>query len=410
MIRLRVTMQHAGEGIAIALRALRANPVRATLTTLGIVIGVLTVILMITIIQGLNESFKGQISFLGSGLLFVDKMPWVITDDYFLYRNRPDISVQEYEAVKKHSHLAKTVALSISTGKSLKFRQRSLEQVEISGVSANYTEVMTTFPKYGRFISQVDEMRNRKVAVIGSSVADELFEKRNPIGHRISIAGEKYRVIGVLEEQGQFFGHSMDNVAIIPYGALLKDFGKHHWVSIMVEASDPARMDDLEYELTGIMRRARGLKAGEENNFAVNKQSMLLNFYNQVTSGVYTVGIVIGGISLLVGGIGIMNIMMVSVTERTREIGIRKAIGAKRINIIWQFLVESAAICMIGGAIGIALAFGISQIIDKFLPTSMPLWVALFGVGFSALVGIFFGLWPAVKAAKLHPIESLRYE
>jgi len=407
---MRNLSRHMFEGLLIAFRAMKANPVRSSLTTLGIVIGVMTVILMITIVHGLNESFKGQISILGSGLLFVDKMPWIITDDYFLYRNRPDITVSEFEAVKRQSKLASTIAINISAGKSVKYQERSLSEVEVSGVSSNYTEVMTTFPKYGRFINSIDEQHNRKVAVIGNSVADELFPKQNPIGRRISVSGRKYRVIGVLEEQGKFFGHSMDNVVIIPYGALFKDFGKHHWVSIIAEAKDPAHIEDLEYELKGIMRRERSLKAGQEDNFAVNKQSMLLNFYNQITSGVYTVGIVIGAISLLVGGIGIMNIMLVSVTERTKEIGVRKAIGAKRSNIIWQFLVEAAVICVLGGLIGILLAYIIGLIINNFLPASMPLWVALFGVGFSAGVGVFFGLWPAVKAAKMHPIEALRYE
>ncbi len=403
-------LRHIIEGFLIALRALKANPVRSILTTMGIIIGVLTVVLMITIVQGLNESFKGQISFLGSGILFINKIPWVITDDYFLYRNRPDIEVTEYEAVKEHSKLASTVAISISASKSVRYRERSIQRVEVNGVSDNYIDVMTTYPKYGRFINSIDVQHNRKVAVIGSAVAEELFPRMNPIGRRISISGKKYRVIGTLEEQGKFFGHSLDNVVIIPYGALIKDFGKHHWISILVEAKDPEIMPDLEYELTGIMRRERGLKAGEEDNFSINKQSMLLNFYNQVTSGVYTVGIVIGGISLLVGGIGIMNIMLVSVTERTQEIGIRKAIGAKRINIIWQFLVESAVICSIGGIIGIAIAYLISLALDQFLPTSMPLWVIFFGVGFSAAVGMFFGLWPAAKAAKLHPIKALRQE
>ena len=407
---MKTFFRHAAEGFNIAYRALIANPVRSILTTLGIIIGVLTVVLMITIVQGLNESFKGQISFLGSGLLFVNKMPWVITDDYFIYRNRPDVTLEDYEAVKRYSQLASTVAISVSTGKSVKYEERSLGRVSLDGVSENYLEVITSYPEYGRFLNSIDVSHNRKVAVIGSAVADELFQRSNPIGRRISISGSRYRVIGVLEEQGQFFGQSLDQQVIIPYGALIKDFGKHHWVSIIAEAKDPKYIEDLEYELTGIIRRARGIKAGEQNDFAINKQSMLLNFYNQVTSGVYTVGIVIGGISLLVGGIGIMNIMLVSVTERTREIGIRKAIGAKRINIIWQFLVESAVICMIGGMVGIALAYFIGLALDQFLPTSMPLWVALFGVGFSAAVGIFFGLWPAMKAAKLHPIEALRFE
>ena len=407
---MRMLFRHIVEGLFIAARALKANPVRSVLTTLGIIIGVMTVILMITIVQGLNESIKGQLSFLGSGLLFVQKLPWVATDDYFLYRNRPEVTYAEYRAVQNQATLASTAAISITTNKSVKYLEKSLSRVSIDGVSANYIDVMTTYPNYGRFLSEVDVARNRQVAVIGSKVADELFERRNPIGQRISISGRKFRIIGVLEEQGNFLGHSLDNVVIIPFGALTKNFGRHHWVTIMVEAKYPEQMDDLEYQLTGIMRRARGLRADEKDDFAINQQSMLMKIYNQLTSGVYTVGIVIGGISLIVGGIGIMNIMLVSVTERTREIGIRKAIGAKRINIIWQFLVESAVICSIGGLIGVGLAFIIAKAIDQYLPTSMPLWVALLGVGFAASVGIFFGLWPAAKAAKLKPVEALGYE
>jgi putative ABC transport system permease protein len=407
---MRLVFRHITEGFFIAFRALRANPVRSILTTLGIIIGVLTVILMITIVQGLNRSFKEQISFLGSGLLYINKMPWIISDDYFLYRNRPDITVAEFKVVRSQSRLASTVAVEIATGKTVKYKEKSLSRVSVSGVSANYLQVISTIPKYGRFLNEIDETHNRSVVVIGCEVADELFGKENPIGRRISISGYKYRVIGVLEKQGEFFGHSMDKVAMIPYGAMLKDFGRHHWTSILVNVRNAQQIDELEYELKGIMRRARGLTAGQKDNFAINRQSQLLNLYNQVTSGVYTVGLVIGGISLIVGGIGIMNIMLVSVTERTKEIGLRKAIGAKRINIVWQFLVESAAICSLGGAIGIGLAYVLGKVIEKYLPTSMPFWVAILGLGFSALVGIFFGLWPALKAAKLNPIEALRYE
>ena len=407
---MNLVVRHFTEGFFIAFRALKANPVRSVLTTLGIIIGVLTVILMITIVQGLNESFKKQISFLGSGLLYINKMPWIITDDYYLYRNRPDIGLKEYREVKKYSTLAQTVCIDFETSKSVSYKQERLSRVQTIGTESGYLEVMTTFPKYGRFLTDTDVAHNRSVAVIGSEVADKLFKKVNPIGRRISIAGRKFRVIGVLEKQGTVFGFSMDNQIIIPYGAFTKYFGRHHWASIIVRAKYPDKIEDLKYELTGIMRRTRSLRAGQEDNFAINQQSMLMNFYNQLTSGVYAVGIVIGGISLIVGGIGIMNIMLVSVTERTREIGIRKAIGAKRVNILWQFLVESAAICSIGGIIGVSLAFGLSKIMDTVLPTSMPLWVAMLGVGFSAIVGIFFGMWPAVKASKLNPIDALRYE
>ncbi|MBL7191140.1 ABC transporter permease [bacterium] len=403
-------LRHIGEGFHIALQALRANPVRSALTTLGIIIGVLTVILMITIVQGLNESFKRQISFIGSGLLYVDKMPWIQMEDYFVYRNRPDITLNDYQALKDNVSLAETVCIDMETSKSFSYRENRLKRVSLVGTEVDYLQVMTTFPKYGRFLNETDVAHNRQVVVIGSDVAEELFKKVNPIGRRVSISGNKFRVIGVLEEQGSVFGQSLDTQAIIPYGAFRKNFGRHHWTSIIVKAKNPDNLEDLKYELTGIMRRARSLLPNQEDNFSINQQSMLMNLYKQLTSGVYAVGIVIGGISLIVGGIGIMNIMLVSVTERTREIGIRKAIGANRFNIMWQFLVEAAVICSIGGSFGVALAYGISKIINTFLPASMPIWVAVLGVGFSALVGIFFGLWPAAKAAKLNPIEALRYE
>lgn len=402
--------RHIKEGFLIAARALKANPGRSILTTLGIVIGVLTVILMITIVQGLNKSFKDQLEFIGSGTLYVNREPWIQMDNDHRYHNRPAIEVSEYKAVRDQSRLASIISLSIDTGKSIKYREKSLSGVELTGVDANYINTMTVRPQYGRFINEVDVAHNKMVVVLGSEVAQKLFENENPVGRRISIGGKKFRVIGVLEEQGKFLGFSLDVVAIIPYGAFIKNYGKRHWVSIIAKAADPSKAEDLEYELKGIMRRVRGLHPTEEDDFAINKQSMLLNLYNQVTSGVYAVGIGIGGIALLVGGIGIMNIMMVSVTERTREIGIRKAIGAKKVNIIWQFLVESATICSIGGIIGLGLAYFAGLGINNFLPTSMNMMTIIFSISFSAVIGVFFGLWPAVKASRLHPIESLRYE
>ena len=403
-------LKHIKEGFSIAVRALRANPGRSILTTLGIVIGVLTVILMITIVQGLNKSFKSQLEFIGSGTLFVNRTPWIIMGDYFKYRNRPEITVAEYKRVKDLSQLASVVSVSMETGKSIKYKENRLSRISISGVDAEYINTMTARPEYGRFLNDIDVGHNKMVAVLGSAVAEKLFDRENPIGRRINIGGRKFRVIGVLEEQGKFLDFSLDEVAFIPYGALMKNYGKHHWASIVAKAADPSKSEDLEYELTGIMRRIRGLHPSEEDNFAINKQSMLLNLYKQVTSGVYAVGIGIGGIALLVGGIGIMNIMLASVTERTREIGIRKAIGAKKSNIIWQFLIESAAICSIGGVIGLGLAWIAGVAVNNFLPTSMNLLTVIFAISFSAVIGIFFGLWPAIKASRLHPIESLRYE
>jgi len=259
-------------------------------------------------------------------------------------------------------------------------------------------------------LSPIDATAGRNVAVIGKNIVQELFGRRNPIGQFIRIGGYNYKVVGTLEEQGSMFGMSMDSQVIVPLASLLKHFGRRRDLSIIVKAKDPSLVDDLKDELTGILRRSRRLGPGEKDNFSINEQSQLMSTYVQITSGVYAAGIIIGGISLLVGGIGIMNIMLVSVTERTHEIGIRKALGARRTQILRQFLIESALICTVGGVIGVALAWGGGAAISKWLPTSLPLPIALLGKLFTASVGIFFGLFPAFKAAKLDPIVALRKE
>jgi putative ABC transport system permease protein len=265
---------------------------------------------------------------------------------------------------------------------------------------------------YGRFFNESDVEHNRAVAVIGAGVAARLFDKVQPMGQKITIDGWKFRVIGVAERVGSFFGQSMDYFVCIPYGTHQKRFGgrTNQSTTIVVKAKDAAVMEDLKWELKGLMRRIRKLEPDEPDDFGINDQSLIMGAYNDMTKGIYTGGILISFISLLVGGIGIMNIMLVSVTERTSEIGLRKALGAKRWMISWQFLLESAAICALGGVIGVLLAYGGSKVINEFLPTHMPIWVVGFGIIFSAIVGICFGLFPSIKAANLSPIDALRQE
>jgi putative ABC transport system permease protein len=402
-------LNHYVESWRIAWQALKSNKVRSVLTTLGIVIGVTTVVLMIIIVQGLNQSFKGEISILGSNTLYVQKWPWEDCD-WWDVRKWPDIRNKEYRALKKNATLATHVIPMIETRRPVAYEERRLTYIDITGTTGEYAEISTFTPAFGRFLNDIDVTRNRNVAVIGDGIKEELFPYRNPIGQRIKIGPHRFRVVGVLEKQGAIFGQSMDEVILIPYGTLLKKFGRHRGWTLVLAAQDAAQMEDLEIETRGILRKTRKLSPGDKDNFSLNKQSQILDLYNRITSGVYAGGIVIGFVSLLVGGIGIMNIMLVSVTERTREIGIRKAIGAKRTHILWQFLTESAVICAVGGMIGIGFAFILGKVIDKFLPTAMPFWVVLLALGFSATVGIFFGIWPATKAARLNPIEALRYE
>lgn len=398
------------EALGIAFSALISNKVRAILATLGIVIGVMTVVLMMTIVTGLNQSFRTQLSTIGSGTIYIQRFPWIIQDDFFIYRNRPRLTMGDFEAVKELCRNASAVAPYVDTQRPIAFGSETLQGVYLIGTNEAYLETSDVMPEVGRFISAMDAAANRDVAVIGKTVAEELFGPRNPIGQRVRIGSYNFKVVGVLEEQGTFFGHSMDTQVIVPLGAMLKHFGRRRDLSIVVKAANPDEIEDLKSELTGIMRRSRKLGPGEKDNFSINEQSQLMDTYRAVTGGVYGAGIIIGGISLLVGGIGIMNIMLVSVTERTHEIGIRKALGARKSQILRQFLIESALICSVGGIIGVGLAWISSLMINQWLPTAMPWSIALGGMIFAALVGIFFGLFPAARAARLDPIIALRRE
>jgi putative ABC transport system permease protein len=257
-------------------------------------------------------------------------------------------------------------------------------------------------------------VRHRRwVTVLGYEVAESLFPDTSPIGRRVSIGGRKFRVIGVVEKKGSMFDFNMDSNAIIPIENFQSLFGTR-WRSVDVEikALSPEVLEETEVELVGVMRRIRGLTPGEDDDFAIMKQSTLMDTYNNLTKTLWAVAIGVGAISLLVGGIGIMNILLVSVTERTREIGIRKALGAKKNDILLQFLIESLMICAVGVAIGILTAVGIAKLIAATtpLPASISTWVVFMGLGFVLTIGLFFGIYPASKAARLNPIDALHYE
>ncbi len=394
----------------IAFGALTANKARSALATLGIVIGVMTVVLMITIVSGLNDSFSTQLARIGSGTIYIQRFPWIIQDDFFIYRNRPRLTQKNYEDVKRYCQGASTITPYVDTMRPVAFKNESLGGVFLIGTDETYLETTDVMPEVGRFISRMDAIANRDVAVIGTTVAKELFGQHNPIGQKVRIGGFDYKIVGVLEEQGAMFGQSMDSQVIVPIGSMRKHFGRRRDLSIIVKAINPDEVEELKDELTGIMRRTRRLGPGEGDNFSINEQGQLMDMYTQITSGVYAAGIIIGGISLIVGGIGIMNIMLVSVTERTHEIGIRKALGARRSQILRQFLIESALICSFGGIIGIGLAWGGAKAINIYLPTSMSVPLAVAGMLFAAFVGVFFGIFPAAKAARLDPIVALRKE
>jgi len=400
------------ESIKIAVQALRANKMRTFLTTLGIVIGITTVIGIHSIIQGLNNAFYTSISAIGSDVLYVQKFSWFSNKDWLEARNRKNITMKEANAIKKHAALVKAVAPAVGARKTVKYKSEQLKDVSIIGSTEDYTVTSNVVPEFGRPLSQQDVDHNRAVCVIGWEVANRLFKKVNPIGKRIKIGSYKFRVIGVLEKRGSLFGQNLDTEVVIPIGVFQKIYGSRRWMTIEVKVISADRVDEAKDELIGILRRVRKVPPGEDNDFAINQQDMIADMYKRLTTALYAVAFGVGAIALIVGGIGIMNILLVSITERTREIGIRKALGAKKRDILWQFLIESLVVSGVGGLFGILLGFlaakGISSATS--LAASVSLSSAFIGIVFIGFVGLFFGIYPAYKASKLDPIESLRYE
>ena len=402
------------EGVRIAVDALMAYKLRTVLTTLGIVIGVTTVVTIVALVEGLNHAFTREISQLGTATLYVEKFPWIMKgNSFWIYRNRRDITMKEVRAIRKYATLVEAVAPTISVTRDVKYRNRRVSGVRVLGTDENYMVTSNAVPEIGRFLTPNDVSHRRPVCVLGWEVAEKLFKGENPIGKRIKVAGYPVRVVGVLARKGKMFDFNLDTYVVLPIGLFRKITGIHRRVNqIEVKVKDPSLMEDARYELEGILRRVRKVPPGAKNDFAINEQSMLMQTYKNLTTSLWAVAIGVGSISLLVGGIGIMNILLVSVTERTREIGIRKAVGAKNRDILWQFLVESMFIVSLGVLIGTGLAIVLAKMIASMtpIPAAITGWIVALGIGFVLTIGLVFGIYPASRAARLNPIESLRYE
>lgn len=404
------------EGLLISLRAIRANKIRSVLTTLGIIIGVTSVVLMSTAIKGINEAFQTGVSSLGSDNLYIDKWEWFNNDTpWWELRNRKNLTMEHFEKFREMVTLPAAIAPSIFTNQTAKFEEKSVEFILVVGTNHDYIKTTNLSFAEGRFFTEFESNGSRNVVVIGSEINKKLFPDRSGLGEFVKIKGIKFKVVGVLEEQGSWVmgNFNPDNQIFIPIDNIFKYYQNEFWGSVTfnVRAPNSQMVEAVKEEAIGAMRRVRGLKYNERNDFSVNQQEGLLNEINSTIGVIQTAGLVITGLALFVGAIGIMNIMFVSVKERTREIGIRKAIGAKNRTILGQFISESAVICLIGGMIGLSFAVVGSMIIAQFdFPTTISVDAVILAVTISILTGVFSGLAPAYTASKMDPVDSLRYE
>ena len=402
------------EGLAIAWRAIRANKIRAALTMLGIFIGITAVVLMSTAIKGIDNSFKNGISALGSDVLYVDKWSWFSNDEWWKMRNRRNIEMEDYRKFKELAKLPLAVAPVTNGRQTVKYEDKKVEGVFLTGSNADYVKTTNFTFDQGRFYSEIEGNASRNVAVIGSEISAKLFPRGDALDKTIKIGGTNFKIVGVLAEQGSVvLGPSNpDNQVFIPIGTIFKNFVSRHsqTITLNVRAANPNMVEETKAEAEGIMRKIRGLAYDQPNDFSINQQEGLQEQYDSFVGVIQIAGLFITGLSLFVGAIGIMNIMFVSVKERTKEIGLRKAIGAKRRTIMTQFLLESSVICLLGGLVGLIAALLLSLMLNQFFPTAIQYDVVIIAILISLLTGVVSGLAPAYTAAKMDPVDALRYE
>jgi len=407
------------EILKVAITSLKANKLRSSLTILGIVVGIFSIIAISTIITMLQASIEEGVSSLGTNTFQVQKWPAVRMGgpgEMSKYRNRKDITINNFEDLNTKLVEAKSIAAAASRGgRVIKYgNEKTNPNVQIYGITPNAFITRDWNVEIGRAINVKDYNSARKVIVIGTDLLKTLFKNKNidPIGEEISVNGNRLKIIGILEEQGSIFGQSQGNLAIIPLTTFQSFYGNRRSLSISVMSKDKKEYSDLMEITEGYLRTIRKIFPGEENDFEIVSNESVMQQINDITSGVRIGAFVIAGIALLAAGVGIMNIMLVSVTERTKEIGLRKAIGAKKINILMQFLTEAVTLSLIGGFIGIVLGLLVGNIVGAQLNAvaSIPYdWVAI-GVMLCAIIGVGFGTYPAYKASNLDPIEALRWE
>jgi putative ABC transport system permease protein len=403
------------EAAVIALGAIWANKLRSFLTVLGNIVAVTSIIAVVSLVQGMNGYVTNAIlSGVGADNFTIQRMPVVRTEaDEERVRRNPRITLDDATAVRKYSENVGAVAAQTQSRSMATFGNQTVDGVQVQGVSRDYVYFGTFNAERGRLISPAEIDANRPVTVLGWDVADQLFGLVDPIDKMVKIGSLHFRVVGVSEKKGSFLGNSQDTFAIIPLSVFRKMFGSRFFgMQLLVKPKNPELVKVAMDDATVAMRIQRRLRPNQPDNFGMFTSDTFLDIYHTATNGIFAVLIGVVALSLVVGGIVIMNIMLMVVSERTREIGLRKALGARRRDIVWQILTESVTLSTFGGFIGTGLGFIAAIIVSKLtpLPAAVQPWSVAIGIGITAIVGLFFGLYPAMRAARLDPIEALRRE
>src|SRR5881392_2168165 len=407
------------ESWKIAAAQMRSNLTRSTLTALGVIIGIIAVTLMGTAVNGISIGFDKSMAVLGDDVLYVTQWPWKPVDDWWNYRDRKKIQTEYAETINRiiaatpNSNLMVAVPTS-SLMRSIKYGGNQVENVFTLGTTSDFTVTSTIDFKEGRFFNEIESRSGAQVCVIGYDVANALFPSTSPIDKSVMIGGQPFRVIGTITRQGTFLGlFSLDAIVVMPLPAFQKYFTAKSEAEVLVKVKDKTKLSAAKDELTGLMRRVRGLPPEKKDDFSINEQQALKSTLDPIKNSMAIAGLFITGLSLFVGAIGIMNITFVSVKERTKEIGTRKTLGARRRTILLQFLIESTALCLLGGFLGLAFAYlmcsGIGKAFPSF-PIHFSLGLVVISMIVSILTGLFSGFAPAWTASRLDPVAALRYE
>ena len=402
------------EPALIALETLRTHKLRSFLTLLGVILSVSTLIVVVSMINGTNRYVADRVANFGANVFLVMRFPIVTSREQFvkLERRNKNITWEDFEYVRDNMRLAKAVGLEVRRPGKVKYRTETVEDVDVRGVTANIGEIDIEEAVIGRYISDADNEHHANVTMIGNDIAKRFFQGVDPMGKTIYIDGEAFNIVGIAKVMGSTFGQSQDNFVYIPIQTYRKIYGTQQTANINVKALGPEWMQPAEDEARMLMRARHHLSPGEEDNFGVVEPSALMDLWSNLTGTLASSSVGIVSVFLVIGGIVIMNVMLASVTERTREIGVRKSVGATRKDIMLQFVIESSVMSATGGVMGVMLATGIAFLVERFtpLPMAVPASAVVIAVAVATAVGLFFGVYPAYKASKLDPIEALRFE